>query len=50
MTTNNPAVVASFITQLEQTREANVAEIAPRPMEFVGPLNAATSYLAGRVA
>ena len=50
MTADSPAVVASFTTQLEQTREANVAEIAPRPLEFVGPLNAATSYLAGRVS
>ena len=49
MTTDSPAVVASFTPQIEQARESIVTGIAPGAMVFVGPLNAATSDLAGRV-
>ena len=51
MTADSPAVVANFTPQLEQAREAIVAGITPGvTVFFVGTLNAATSYLAGRVA
>ena len=49
MTTVSTAVVASFTPPLEQARESIVTGIAPGAMVFVGPLNAATSDLAGMV-